>query len=106
MYAIRSYYDACHSRHSFSKELARQPENCGKCHLGPDHPQKEIYEESKHGIAFYAFREKLKLDSDSWVVGVDYYQAPTCATCHMSATRNQAGTHDVGMRISWTLRLV
>ena len=24
---------------------ARQPETCGKCHLGPDHPQKEIYEE-------------------------------------------------------------
>jgi len=96
--------NACHSRHSFSKAQARQPENCGKCHLGPDHPQKEIYEESKHGIAYFGNREKMNLDKDSWVVGVDYYEAPTCATCHMSATRDQALTHDVGMRISWTLR--
>lgn len=96
--------NACHSRHSFSKEQARQPENCGKCHLGPDHPQKEIFEESKHGIAYYAHREKLNMDQDEWVVGRDYYESPTCATCHMSATSNQGLTHDVGDRISWTLR--
>jgi len=96
--------NACHSRHSFSAAQARQPENCGKCHLGPDHPQKEIYEESKHGIAYYSNREKMALDSVSWVVGKDYYEAPTCATCHMSATSNQPITHDVGNRISWTLR--
>jgi hypothetical protein len=30
--------------------------------------------------------------------------APTCATCHMSATTKQPVTHDVGKRISWTLR--
>jgi len=96
--------NACHSRHSFSAAQARQPENCGKCHLGPDHPQKEIYEESKHGIAYYGNREKMALDSDSWIVGKDYYEAPTCATCHMSATSNQPISHDVGNRISWTLR--
>ena len=96
--------NACHSRHSFSAAQARQPENCGKCHLGPDHPQKEIYEESKHGIAYYTNRDKMALDSESWVVGVDYYEAPTCATCHMSATKVQPATHDVGKRISWTLR--
>lgn len=96
--------NACHSRHSFSSEQARQPENCGKCHLGPDHPQKEIYEESKHGIAYRAHKDKLNMDKDSWVVGVDYYEAPTCATCHMSATQKQKITHDVGDRISWTLR--
>ena len=96
--------NACHSRHSFSAAQARQPENCGKCHLGPDHPQKEIYEESKHGIAYYSNREKMALDSESWIVGKDYYEAPTCATCHMSATRNQPLHHDVGLRISWTLR--
>lgn len=96
--------NACHSRHSFSKYQARQPENCGKCHLGPDHPQKEIFEESKHGIAYYGYKDKLNLDKDEWVVGKDYYEAPTCSTCHMSATSNQAVTHDVGDRISWTLR--
>ena len=96
--------NACHSRHSFSAAQARQPENCGKCHLGPDHPQKEIYEESKHGIAYYSNKDKMALDSESWIVGQDYYEAPTCATCHMSATSDQALTHDVGKRISWTLR--
>lgn len=95
---------ACHSRHSFSAALARQPENCGKCHLGPDHPQKEIYEESKHGIAYYANIDRMNLNSSSWVVGIDYSAAPTCATCHMSATSELPLTHDVGDRISWTLR--
>lgn len=95
---------ACHSRHSFDAALARQPENCGKCHLGPDHPQKEIYEESKHGIAYYANMDRMALESASWVVGIDYSAAPTCATCHMSATRDLPITHDVGDRISWTLR--
>ena len=95
---------ACHSRHSFDVALARQPENCGKCHLGPDHPQKEIYEESKHGIAYYANIDRMNLNSSSWVVGKDYSAAPTCATCHMSPTADLPMTHDVGDRISWTLR--
>ena len=95
---------ACHSRHSFDAALARQPENCGKCHLGPDHPQKEIYEESKHGIAYYANIDRMNLNSSSWIVGIDYSAAPTCATCHMSATKDLPLTHDVGDRISWTLR--
>jgi len=97
---------ACHARHEFSAAQARHPDTCGKCHLGPDHPQKEIYEESKHGIAFFANLEKMTLDSEKWIVGEDYYNAPTCATCHMSATRNQPVTHDIGMRISWNNRPV
>jgi len=97
---------ACHSRHDFSPRRARQPENCGKCHLGPDHPQKEIYEESKHGVAYRDLREKMNLDSRSWVLGIDYTQAPTCATCHMSGHSRNDGkvTHDPGLRISWTNR--
>jgi hypothetical protein len=95
---------ACHSRHYFSAKVARNPENCGKCHLGPDHPQAEIYEESKHGIAFRANIDRMALDSDNWVLGQNYSAAPTCATCHMSATSDMAVTHDPGERISWTLR--
>ena len=95
---------ACHSRHAFSVEEARNPENCGKCHMGPDHPQIEIYEESKHGIAFHANKERMNLGNSKWVVGEDYDAAPTCATCHMSATRKQPVTHDVGARISWNNR--
>jgi hypothetical protein len=91
---------ACHSRHIFSLVVARQPDSCGKCHMGPDHPQKEIYEASKHGIAFKAFKEYMKLDAQPWRVGIEYTAAPTCATCHMSATQEQMVTHDVGRRIS------
>ncbi len=95
---------ACHSRHTFSAEQARQPDNCGKCHMGPDHPQKEIFYESKHGIAYLAHKDKLNMDRPKWIVGEDYHQAPTCATCHMSATRDMPVSHDVGMRISWNNR--
>ncbi len=95
---------ACHQRHSFSKAQAREPQTCGKCHLGPDHPQIEVYQESKHGILYEANKDRMNMHNDSWVVGKDYTAAPTCATCHMSATPGQAVTHDVGARISWTLR--
>ncbi|MBT3347885.1 MAG: hydroxylamine oxidoreductase [Thiotrichales bacterium] len=95
---------ACHSRHQFSVAQARHPENCTKCHMGPDHPQKEIYDESKHGIAYVANIDKMNMDNSKWIPGEDYYAAPTCSTCHMSATRKQSVTHNVGDRISWTNR--
>jgi len=107
--------NACHPKHSFRASVARQPENCGKCHLGPDHPQKEIYEESKHGIAFFtAMKEEGPsgmniLKEGKWVLGDDYYTAPTCSTCHMGSFIKLNGSvarssHNVGDRISWNLR--
>jgi hypothetical protein len=97
---------ACHMRHNFSIAQARQPENCGRCHLGPDHPHLEIYNESKHGIAFSANRQRFLEDMSEpkWIPGVDFESGPTCSTCHMGATRNLESTHDVGSRISWNLR--
>jgi hydroxylamine dehydrogenase len=95
---------ACHARHGFSKAQARQPDACGKCHLGPDHPQLEVYNESKHGIIFHAKIDEMNLKSEKWVAGVDYSAAPTCATCHMSAAPDEPKTHDVGERLSWNLR--
>ena len=97
---------ACHLRHDFSRAQARAPENCGRCHLGPDHPQLEVYQESKHGIAFEANRTRFEpmMEEKEWVPGVHFEQGPTCTTCHMSATRDLPLTHDVGARISWTLR--
>jgi hypothetical protein len=95
---------ACHLRHNFEAAQARNPDNCGRCHLGPDHPQKEIYEESAHGVAYRAHVDEMKLDSPKWIVGEDYTAAPTCATCHMSRTKDLPVTHDVGNRISWDLR--
>ncbi|MCC7478661.1 hydroxylamine oxidoreductase [bacterium] len=97
---------ACHSRHDFSPRRARQPENCGKCHMGPDHPQIEIYNESKHGIAYRDQKDEMNLDAKHWVLGKDYTAAPTCASCHMSGNIRNGGeiTHDPGERISWTNR--
>lgn len=101
----RGACSACHSRHDFSPRRARQPENCGKCHLGPDHPQKEVYDESKHGVAYYDLKSKMNLDSTKWILGEDYVAAPTCATCHMSGNINDPSiTHDPGERIAWTNR--
>ena len=103
----RGSCSACHSRHDFSPRRARQPENCGKCHLGPDHPQKEIYEESKHGVAFRDLhgRDEPRRRGRG-CSGEDYSAAPTCATCHMSGNMRNGGkiTHDPGERISWTNR--
>ena len=96
--------NACHPRHSFAISQARQPESCGKCHLGPDHPQMEIYAESKHGNTYYTNVSSMNLESHKWVAGEDYYTAPTCSTCHLSATSTQKMSHDVGNRLSWTLR--
>jgi len=95
---------ACHAGHTFSASQARHPDTCGKCHLGPDHPQLEIYNQSKHGNMFRINVDKMNLDNAKWIVGEDYSVAPTCATCHMSATPMQPVSHDVGMRISWNNR--
>lgn len=96
--------NACHTRHEFSAAQARFPDTCGKCHMGPDHPQWEIYNESKHGILFRANVDKMNLDNEKWILGEDYNAAPTCATCHMSATNQMPVTHDIGQRISWNNR--
>ncbi len=99
--------NSCHFRHQFSLKQVREPDTCGKCHQGPDHPQIEVWELSKHGIAYKAHLSEIEgtLDRAKWVLGEDYYQAPNCVTCHMGATANGLkSTHDVGARISWTLR--
>jgi hydroxylamine dehydrogenase len=95
---------ACHPRHRFAAAVARRPESCGRCHLGPDHPQFEIYRESKHGIAFVEAVDRIALRSRDWRLGTDYTAAPTCVTCHNGATQTAEFTHDVGTRIAWTLR--
>ena len=93
---------ACHTRHLFSVAEARKPETCGQCHMGPDHPHIEMYQESKHGNIYASEGDSWNWDSEEWIAGEDY-RAPTCAGCHMSAAGDVAKTHDVGARLSWEL---
>ena len=73
--------DACHTRHIFSVQEARQPQACQTCHMGFDHPQWEMYSGSKHGVR-YLLKQIKTLPPN--------VAAPTCQTCHM-----QEGNHAV-----------
>lgn len=77
--------DACHTRHVFSVQEARQPQACQTCHMGFDHPQWEMYSSSKHGVRYLLKQNKILPESAA---------APTCQTCHM-----QEGNHEV--RTAW-----
>jgi hydroxylamine dehydrogenase len=96
---------SCHTRHRFSVMEARKPEACGQCHLGPDHPQIEIFMESKHGDIYTAFGDEYNWNSapGTWTPGVDY-RGPTCASCHMSGAGPVMTSHDVTERLSWELQ--
>lgn len=59
----------CHTGHRFSAAEARAPHACEGCHMGPDHPQIEAWNASKHGISFRALG--------------DENTAPTCVGCHL-----------------------
>lgn len=73
--------DACHTRHTFSVEEAKQPQACQTCHMGFDHPQWEMYSGSKHGVRYMLKQSKVVPPTSA---------APTCQTCHM-----QGGDHGV-----------
>jgi uncharacterized CHY-type Zn-finger protein len=77
--------DACHTRHIFSVQEAKQPQACQTCHMGFDHPQWEMYSGSKHGVRYLLKQNKTLPASVA---------APTCQTCHM-----QEGNHEV--RTGW-----
>lgn len=96
---------SCHTRHLFSIAEARKPEACGQCHLGPDHPQIEIYMESKHGDIYTAHGDEYNWSAaaGTWTPGVDY-RGPTCASCHMSGAGTVLTSHDVTERLSWELQ--
>ncbi len=77
--------DACHTRHTFSKKEAQQPQACQTCHMGFDHPQWEMYSGSKHGVRAL-LKQNGTLPKET--------PAPTCQTCHM-----EKGDH--GVDTSW-----
>jgi nitrate/TMAO reductase-like tetraheme cytochrome c subunit len=93
----------CHTRHTSSVAIARRPATCGQCHMGPDHSQIEIYEESRHGVLFAAQERQLNLDADPKSLTTRDMFVPTCATCHMSGINGLNVTHNPGERLSYFL---
>lgn len=93
----------CHLRHEFSLEQARKPETCNACHIGPDHPQWEIYQESAHGIAYQTSGDRWNWEAEPGTLTVSDFPAPTCATCHFSGFGASGTTHDAGDRLTWYL---
>ena len=93
----------CHTRHKFTIAEARKPHACASCHLGPDHPDIEIFENSKHGHIYNTDSEDWIWNSapDTWEPGD--YRAPTCATCHMSGIGELNTTHNISERLYWNL---
>ena len=95
---------ACHPRHSFAIEIARDPRACSQCHLVPDVPAYDVYRESKHGNIFDAKHQEWDMGAVPWHVGKDF-RAPTCAVCHNSLLVTPGGeviaarTHDFGARL-------
>ncbi len=99
---------ACHARHGFSMEMARKPDTCKECHIGPDVPAYKVYSSSKHGNIYSSIHEKWDFSTTPWTVGKDF-QAPTCGACHISLLVNTDGevvaerTHRMNDRISWRI---
>ncbi len=93
--------DACHPKHSFSIAVARQPETCGECHVGPDHPHIELYIESKHGNIFKTMQSKMDLNYRSSDTKPIPIEVPVCTTCHMDSVPGVKGSHNVSSRLAW-----
>lgn len=98
----------CHSRHVFSIAMARKPETCKQCHVGPDVPAHKIYAASKHGNIYSASKQDWAFDAVPWTVGQDF-SAPTCAACHMSLLADGDGevivprSHQMSDRLPWRI---
>lgn len=83
---VENSCDSCHTNHITDLAAVRSPETCSTCHMGPDHPQWEMWQTSRHGVLFEALGE---------VAG------PTCQSCHMSD-----GTHNVSYGITMSPAMV
>lgn len=77
---VESSCSSCHTAHMTDLKIVRDPANCATCHMGPDHPQWEMWQTSRHGTLYNVLGDK---------------KAPTCQTCHMVA-----GSHDVSRGIT------
>lgn len=99
---------ACHTRHTFSIKMAREPYTCQECHIGPDVPAFKVYSASKHGNIFSSMKSSWNFGAVPWIVGKDF-TAPTCAACHVSLLVNTdkevvaERTHQMNNRIPWRI---
>jgi hypothetical protein len=78
---VESSCASCHGAHTTDLTIVRSPRVCAKCHMGPDHPQWEMWQTSQHGT-LAATAEGL---------------GPDCQDCHMPE-----GSHDVSGGITAT----
>ncbi len=99
---------ACHTRHTFSIEVARKPYTCKECHVGPDVPAYKVYAASKHGNIFSSLNSTWDFKAVPWTIGQDF-TAPTCAACHISLLINTdeevvvERTHQMNNRLPWRI---
>jgi hypothetical protein len=71
---------ACHTNHATDLAIVRDPASCATCHMGPDHPQWEMWQTSRHGTLS---------------VSAGPQTGPTCQSCHMAG-----GSHNVSAGIT------
>ena len=99
---------ACHTRHAFSIEMARKPDTCKECHVGPDVPAFKVYAASKHGNIYSAMHKSWNFKAVPWTIGKDF-TAPTCAACHVSLLVDgdeevvSERTHQMSNRLPWRI---
>ncbi len=79
-HSVENSCASCHTNHLTDLKIVRDPASCAKCHMGPDHPQWEMWQTSLHGTLYANQGEKI---------------GPNCQTCHMVG-----GTHDVSVGIT------
>lgn len=79
---VESSCSSCHTGHMTDLKIVRDPASCAKCHMGPDHPQWEMWQTSMHGTLYTTLGPKI---------------APDCLRCHMPK-----GTHNVSFGITAT----
>ena len=99
---------ACHTRHTFSIEMARGPYTCKECHVGPDVPAFPVYAASKHGNIHATMNKDWNFKEVPWTVGKDF-TAPTCGACHVSLLVDGEGmviaerSHQMNNRLPWRI---
>ncbi len=73
---------SCHSSHGTDLAIVRNPNVCAKCHMGPDHPQWEMWQTSQHGTLYVSAGPSV---------------GPGCQSCHLPH-----GGHDVSQGLTMT----